>query len=52
MGVLKSIPGFYINSVSCEMLGPVFDNDYGVIYSFKLLNCLDLEYDPSKWGNP
>jgi len=46
---LKAIPGFNINSVGYETLGPVFDNDYGVIFSFKLQNCLDLEYDPSKW---
>ena len=47
---LKAIPGFNINSVSYEMLGPVFDNDYGVMYSFKLQDCLDLEFDPSKWN--
>ena len=52
MGVLKSIPGFYINSVSYEMLGPVFDNDYGLMYSFKLIDDLDLEYDSSKWDKP
>ena len=46
---LKAIPGFNINSVSYETLGPVFDNDYGVMFSFKLLDCLDLEYDFEKW---
>ena len=46
---LKAIPGFNVNSVSYEMLGPVFDNDYGMMYSFKLQDCLDLEYDPSRW---
>ena len=46
---LKSIPGFNINSVSYEMLGPVFDNDYGVMFSFKLEDCLGLGYDPSIW---
>jgi hypothetical protein len=45
----KAIPGFDVNSVSYEMLGPVFDNDYGVMYSFKLQDCLDLEYDFPKW---
>jgi len=48
---LKAIPGFNINSVSYEMLGPVFDNDFGVMFSFKLKDCLDLEYDPTKWEN-
>ena len=46
---LKAIPGFNINSVSYDTLGPVFDNDYGVMFSFKLLDCLDLEYDSEKW---
>ena len=46
---LKAIPGFNVNSVSYEMLGPVFDNDYGVIYSFKFQDCLDLEFDTEKW---
>ena len=46
---LKAIPGFNINSVSYETLGPVFDNDYGVMFSFKLLDCLDLEYNSEKW---
>ena len=48
---LKAIPGFNINSVNYEMLGPVFDNDFGVMYSFKLLVCLDLEFDYEKWDN-
>jgi len=49
---LKAIPGFNVNSVSYEMLGPVFDNDYGIMYAFKLQDCLDLEYDPHRWANP
>jgi hypothetical protein len=48
--VLKAIPGFNINSVSYEMLGPVFDNDYGFMYAFKLQDCIDLEYDSDQWG--
>jgi hypothetical protein len=46
---LKAIPGFSINSVSYEMLGPVFDNDYGLMYIFKVQDCLDLEFNPSRW---
>ena len=46
---LKAIPGFNINSVSYEMLGPVFDNDYGVMYSFKIQDYLDLDYNIYKW---
>ncbi len=48
---LKAIPGFNINSVSYETLGPVFDNDFGMIFSFKLLDCLGVEYYPSRWEN-
>ena len=39
---LKAIPGFNINTVSYEMLGPIFDNDFGVLYSFKLQEYIDL----------
>jgi hypothetical protein len=39
----KAIPGFDLNTVIFELLGPVFDNDYGMMYSFKLLDCLDLD---------
>ena len=48
---VKAIPGFNINSVSYEMLGPVFDNDYGVMYSFKLQDSLDLKDDPLMWAS-
>ena len=48
---LKAIPGFNINSVSYEMLGPVFDNDYGLLFSFIISDCLCLDYDSSKWEN-
>jgi hypothetical protein len=47
--ILKAIPGFNVNSVTYEMLGPVFDNDFGVLFSFKIQDCLDLEYCPTRW---
>ncbi len=46
---LKAIPVFNVNTVSYEMLGPVFDNDYGMIYSFKIRDCAELEFYHSKW---
>ena len=46
---LKAIPGFNINSVSYEMLGPVFDNDFGMMFSFKIQDCLDLRYNLEIW---
>jgi hypothetical protein len=45
----KAIPGFDVNTVSFEVIGPIFDNDYGVLYSYKLLRCLVMEYNPSIW---
>ena len=47
---LKAIPGFNINSLSYEMLGPVFDNDYGLLYSFKFQICIELALNSSKWN--
>jgi hypothetical protein len=47
----KAIPGFNVNSVSYEMLGPVFDNDYGMFYSFRIKDHLDLLYSSSKYGD-
>ena len=46
---IKAIPGFNINSVTHEILGPVFDNDFGLIYSFKIKELIDLNYDKIKW---
>jgi hypothetical protein len=50
MLAVKAIPGFNVNSVNLETLGPVFDNDFGVLFLFKIQDCLDLEYYPEKWG--
>ena len=46
---VKAIPGFNINTVTYEILGPVFDNDFGIMFSVKLLEILPLEYDSSVW---
>jgi len=45
----KAIPGFDVNSVAFEVICPVFDNDFGVLYSFKYSSCLVMEYNPSIW---
>jgi hypothetical protein len=47
---LKAIPGFNINSVNYEMLGPVFDNDFGLMYTCKFQDCHSIQYDPIKWS--
>ncbi len=46
---LKAIPGFDINTVNYEMMGPVFDNDFGFLFTFKLISTIDIAYDASKW---
>jgi hypothetical protein len=46
---LKAIPGFNINSVNYEILGPVFDNDFGLVFSFKILDVTDLYFNPDNW---
>jgi hypothetical protein len=46
---MKAIPGFNLNSVNYETLGPVFDNDFGLLFSFRIQDSLDLEYNQEKW---
>jgi len=46
---MKAIPGFNVNTVIYEILGPVFDNDYGLMYTFKLIDCLCLDYNSMIW---
>jgi len=45
----KAIPGFNLSSVNYEALGPVFDNDFGLLFSFKFQGCFNLEYELGKW---
>ncbi|MDP1622738.1 MAG: hypothetical protein Q8M08_10420 [Bacteroidales bacterium] len=47
---LKAIPGFNINSVSYEMLGPVFDNDFGIVFSYNIQESIDFEYNSNVFG--
>lgn len=42
--VEKAIPGFDLNSVTFEAIGPVFDNDFGLNYSYKIEIKSDLSY--------
>ncbi|MDD4604513.1 MAG: hypothetical protein PHF97_12015 [Bacteroidales bacterium] len=41
----KAIPGFDLNTVTFEVIGPVFDDDFGMIFLFKLQERCDFEYD-------
>lgn len=45
----KAIPGFDINRVNYEVVGPVFDNDFGLLFSFQLDDFSTFEYDPALW---
>ena len=41
---------FDVNSIKFEMLGPVFDNDYGFMFTFDLRFFVsDLSYIPEEW---
>jgi len=45
----KAIPGFDLNKVGFEVVGPVFDNDFGFLYSFKVIDLVIINYDTAKW---
>jgi hypothetical protein len=43
------LPIFDPDSVRWEMIGPVFENHFGVIFRFPVNLVADLEYDSEKW---
>ena len=45
----KAIPGFDINSVRFEVIGPVLDNDFGLLVAFELQGSTQLYLDQSQW---
>ena len=45
----KAIPGFDISTVSFEVVGPVFDNDFGISVSFKIQRLMEFDFDSTKW---
>jgi hypothetical protein len=47
----KAITGFDVNLVNFEAVGPVFDNDYGMIFSFKMQDFLNISHDLDLWNN-
>jgi hypothetical protein len=47
---LKAIPDFDPDQVRWEMIGPVFENHFGIMFRFPVNLIADLEYDPSKWS--
>jgi hypothetical protein len=43
------LKGFRPPSVKYEMIGPVFDNDFGYMFTFEITDSVDLDYDVSRW---
>jgi len=46
----KALPDFNPDQVRWEMIGPVFENHFAIIYRFPVNLIDDLEYDSSKWS--
>lgn len=45
----KAIPGFDVNSVTFEVIGPIFDNDYGLLYTYKFQRFIDFSNNSVVW---
>ncbi|MDX9907045.1 MAG: hypothetical protein RBS55_10705 [Bacteroidales bacterium] len=45
----KAIPDFNPDSVRWEMIGPVFENHFGIIFRFPVNLIAEMEYDSEKW---
>lgn len=46
----KAIPGFDLNTVNFEVIGPVFDNDFGVLFSFRIECTILFDDQESNWN--
>ena len=46
----KAIPDFDPDLVRWEMIGPVFENHFGIMFRFPVNLILNLEYDPAIWA--
>jgi len=46
----KALPDFDPDSVRWEMIGPVFENHFGIIFRFPVTFILDLNFDHTKWN--
>jgi hypothetical protein len=45
----KALPDFDPDQVRWEMIGPVFENHFGIMFRFPVNLIADFEYDSSKW---
>jgi hypothetical protein len=45
----KAIPGFDVNTVTFEVVGPVFDNDFGLLFSFQVIHQLLIDCESGVW---
>jgi hypothetical protein len=46
---VKALPDFNPDQVRWEMIGPVFENHFGIMFKFPVNLLCDLDYDSSKW---
>lgn len=45
----KAVPDFDPALVKWEMVGPVFENHFGIMFKFPIMLLADYEYNPSNW---
>jgi hypothetical protein len=47
----KAIPGFDPNRVSYEMVERIFDNCFGFLFNFEVIDTRNIEYHAEKWDS-
>lgn len=47
----KAVPDFNPDLVKWEMIGPVFENHFGIMFKFPITMLADYEFNPSNWNN-
>jgi len=45
----EALAGFNLNTVKYEMMGPLFDNDFGFMFTWKVDNYFPVDFDKSLW---
>jgi hypothetical protein len=45
----KATPGFDVNTVTFEVIGPVFECDFGTLFSYKFMKLSDFEFNNEVW---
>ena len=47
----KAVPDFNPDLVKWEMIGPVFENHFGIMFKFPITHLANTEYNPSNWND-